>query len=78
MSKYKNFLFVVIIIQAIICYPRFNKKYNPDNNDNFKAFVFLMFIVLLFLALTYPKKPEVSNNSTNILSEITQSVVSTN
>ena len=71
MSKYKYILFFVIVIQAIICYPRFSKKYDPDNNDNFKVFVFLIFGVLLFLALTYPTKPKIpSGNLPSALPEV--------
>jgi len=49
LSKYKFFIIVIVIIQVIICYPKFNKKYDPEDNDNTKVFIFLLFLLILFL-----------------------------
>ena len=56
-SKYISYVTIIAVIFGIMFFIKFKSKYNPENNDNMKVGVFLMFftIAIIYLGNTYYK-----------------------
>ena len=52
-SKYKLFVCIIAIILVLILYPKYNKKYDPNNNENKMKFAFLMLSLFIFIVLSF-------------------------
>ena len=51
LSKYTIFVGAVAIIPGIILFSKFNSNYNPEDNDNVKASIFLMSLIIVFIII---------------------------
>ena len=52
--KYYIFVLIIVAIPIVVLYSKFDKKYDPEDNDDAKAIVFLIvtFIVFIIIAIS--------------------------
>ena len=55
MSKYGKYVTVIAVIAGIVIVPIFNRKYNPEENDNAKMVIVLTVLSILLVVLVYIK-----------------------